>query len=290
MGSPAVATPDCPQKWGGSNTSPSTICEILSLEDISPAKMSTPLVRCPDMPPQLLVSVRNAREAVAAIAGGCDIVDVKEPNRGSLGMADVADIANVVSTVRQARPQAVISAALGETVDWHDCDVPALPDGIDYVKLGLAQLGHDSNWARTYQDVRCSFEESCGRKLAWIAVAYADWQQAQSPPPHEVIAAARDAGCYGVLFDTFTKTGRGLLQWLSVNELRELIHQIHGTGQIVALAGQITTADLPEIDTIGSDIVAVRSAACTAGRRTNTVTAAAVRRFQSALKNSVVTP
>ena len=38
--------------------------------------------------PQLLVSVRSAGEAVDALAGGCQILDVKDPSRGSLGRAD----------------------------------------------------------------------------------------------------------------------------------------------------------------------------------------------------------
>ena len=38
--------------------------------------------------PGLLVSVRSAAEALSALAGGADVIDVKEPNRGSLGAAD----------------------------------------------------------------------------------------------------------------------------------------------------------------------------------------------------------
>ena len=44
---------------------------------------------------RLLVSVRSLDEAVEAISGGCDILDVKEPGRGSLGMADLREIVAV---------------------------------------------------------------------------------------------------------------------------------------------------------------------------------------------------
>ena len=37
---------------------------------------------------RLLVSVRNASEARAAINGGADVIDIKEPDHGPLGMAD----------------------------------------------------------------------------------------------------------------------------------------------------------------------------------------------------------
>ena len=40
------------------------------------------------MPTRLLVSVRSADEAEAAIAGGADVIDVKEPSHGPLGMSE----------------------------------------------------------------------------------------------------------------------------------------------------------------------------------------------------------
>ena len=46
--------------------------------------------------PRLLVSVRDAVEAEAALAGGAHLIDVKEPARGALGRADDATIAAVV--------------------------------------------------------------------------------------------------------------------------------------------------------------------------------------------------
>ena len=35
--------------------------------------------------PRLLVSVRNSREAIDALAGGADWIDLKEPANGTLG-------------------------------------------------------------------------------------------------------------------------------------------------------------------------------------------------------------
>ena len=48
---------------------------------------------------KLLVSVRCAEEATAALAGGADIIDVKEPRRGSLGRADDRVIREVMEVV-----------------------------------------------------------------------------------------------------------------------------------------------------------------------------------------------
>lgn len=64
---------------------------------------------------QLLVSVRNAEEAVQAADSGADIIDVKEPEFGSLGFAGGATIREVVDAVAGRIP---VSAALGECLDW----------------------------------------------------------------------------------------------------------------------------------------------------------------------------
>src|SRR4051794_10666436 len=84
----------------------------------------------------LLVSVRSAAEAVEALAGGADIIDVKEPSRGSLGRADDAVAAEVLAEVDGRRP---VSAALGELADWNE----SLPRGCAFVKWGLANVGKD---------------------------------------------------------------------------------------------------------------------------------------------------
>src|SRR5947209_20487137 len=51
-------------------------------------------------PPRLLVSVRNVAEAEAALAGGCDVLDLKEPGRGAMGMADISTIEAVLERTR----------------------------------------------------------------------------------------------------------------------------------------------------------------------------------------------
>ncbi|MFQ5730342.1 MAG: (5-formylfuran-3-yl)methyl phosphate synthase, partial [Planctomycetaceae bacterium] len=130
-----------------------------------------------DSAPKLLVSVRNVDEAREAIAGGCDILDVKEPANGSLGMADVRAIRDVCHIARTV--SCPTSAALGETRDWFGRDdIPDIPDELHYVKLGTAGLTKATDWARKWRDVRDRFEVAAGRRLNWIAVAYADRQQA----------------------------------------------------------------------------------------------------------------
>src|SRR6185295_18653474 len=89
--------------------------------------------------PGLLVSVRNAAEALTALAGGADVIDVKEPTRGSLGPAGADAIASVV---RAVDARSLVSAAYGELIDVIDSsnghEKMQLPTGVSLFKIGLA--------------------------------------------------------------------------------------------------------------------------------------------------------
>ncbi|TWU07042.1 hypothetical protein CA54_54470 [Symmachiella macrocystis] len=240
------------------------------------------------MPPQLLVSVRNEIEAEAALQGGCDILDIKEPARGSLGMADIEAISAVADVIQQQQVDVEVSTALGETTDWYAAAPPALPAGISYAKLGTAGLRPDLDWQQRWTGVRRQFELAANRNISWIAVAYIDWELADSPPPLEIVAAAAEAGCAGVLFDTFAKTGRGLFDWLSKPQLRALVNDIHSADQLVAVAGQIAAENVPTLIDFAPDIIAIRSAACAEGQRTNAIHAEAIRYFKTAMHNAAI--
>jgi uncharacterized protein (UPF0264 family) len=70
--------------------------------------------------PRLLVSVRNASEAISAWRGGADIIDLKEPQNGPLGAVSAEVPADVLKSLRRltSSPRVLLSVALGETRDW----------------------------------------------------------------------------------------------------------------------------------------------------------------------------
>lgn len=231
--------------------------------------------------PRLLVSVRDAAECAAARLGGAEIIDVKEPRHGSLGMAPIATIVELAETVHDA----LLSAALGETADWMAAaDVPALPAGLQFVKLGLAGLGNDADWVEKWHGVRRRLEHAAGSALHWVAVVYADWRAATAPEPAQVIAAAAESGCAGVLFDTARKTGGTLLDCLPMHELLPLAARIRAAGMLLALAGSLRAELLPKLAPLEPDIIAVRGAACVAGERGGVVTAERVAAVRRALR------
>ena len=84
------------------------------------------------------------------------------------------------------------------------------------------------------------------------------------------------------MLDTAVKDGRGLLDWLSPDELASLVDDAHDAGLQVALAGALRVDDLPAIRATGADIVGVRSAACSDGSRSGSLAAARVRALRAA--------
>jgi uncharacterized protein (UPF0264 family) len=232
----------------------------------------------------LLVSVRSLEEARAAVEGGCTVLDVKEPTRGPLGMAD-ADV--VRDVVRYGAGRGVVcSMALGEVVDWADRSVADWePLGVDFAKLGLSGVS-DTAVADGFRDWRanwCGLRERLVGPRQWIAVAYADGAQCGAPEVDDVVTAAIETGCAGVLIDTWDKSGGSLTDWLSCSRLRAVRESTDEAGLLLALAGKVSLKNLAEVMDVRPDLVAVRGAVCREGRRESHVEAKLVERLVSEL-------
>lgn len=237
-----------------------------------------------DHRPRLLVSVRNPEEARSAIEGGADIIDIKEPAHGSLGKADDEIIAEIVRSVRELSPAIPISAALGELHESENVTtIPRLPKEIAFVKLGLSRMAHDGHWKDKWRTFRKRFELVNPHAPAWVIVAYADWQNAESPAPDELIEAAIPLDCGAVLVDTFLKDGRSLVDHLALSSLLEIQAAVHRRELPLALAGNLRTESLSQIRVMSPQIIAIRSAACGGGGREGSISPVAVRKFRDAL-------
>ena len=242
--------------------------------------------------PLLLVSVRSPEEANAALRGGADILDVKEPRRGSLGMADIEVIAAIARQLADSNHDQIqratpipLSVALGEVHDWRNArSIPPLPEAVTFAKLGLSHLAPHNNWSDEWLRVRHSFEERGTAQLNWVAVAYADADAATSPPIDDVLTAAIDTNCSGLLIDTFTKTGLTLTDCCHITSLAVLADRCHSAGLFLALAGRLTRESLPALNRIPADVLAIRSAACEAATREGRVTEPAVADFRMAMR------
>jgi uncharacterized protein (UPF0264 family) len=206
--------------------------------------------------PGLLVSVRDAQEAVAALAGGADVIDVKEPSAGPLGAASIEAISAVIAAVAQDAPITVATGDLGDIFPWEEA-----PPGIAIAKLGLAGSVNEPWRTQTQQ-----WAERLPATTAGALVAYADWQAAKAPAPEEVLSHAIEIGCAGFVLDTWSKAGRCSLDLLDAERLRLLIGEAIAKPIVVVLAGSITQERLAEAASCGPTLVGVRGAACVGGR------------------------
>ncbi len=234
--------------------------------------------------PRLLVSVRDVAEAELCLRAGVDIIDVKEPSRGSLGRAD-AETIHAIARLWDGPPRETgLSVALGELSQAsNEAELFPLPASVRWVKLGLEGCGKDPGWIVRWRACRARWEAASGRRLRWIAVAYADHVRADAPAVDAVLAAAIETACTGLLVDTWDKQRGGLTTHMAPRELQRVVRRAHEAGLIVALAGKVQTRDFPELSKSGADVIAVRSAACAEQNRTATIDSSRLRLCQAAL-------
>ncbi len=227
---------------------------------------------------QLLVSVRDQVEALAALAGGADLLDVKEPALGSLGQAASKVIQECSDLAKQA--SVPCSAALGELLD---CD-PSVEarlqgaTGLAFAKVGLAGAAVDPAWREKLQ----AFWRAAPPSMSPVAVVYADWRRARAPSPDEVFEAAAAIPCGVILVDTFQKGQGGLLDFLDVKAVHALIEASHLAEFRIVLAGSLGISEMAAVRELGADMIAVRGAVCR-GSRTASIDVNLVRQVKRGL-------
>lgn len=238
--------------------------------------------------PQLLVSVRSAQEATAALAGGADIIDVKEPAKGPLGAASVETIQEIAKLVSQQSPETPITVALGELTPTSSNSPSAsiqanlltaianLPS-IVAVKVGLARM-KDQPWQNELTNLNQQIQShsqshaQSGGDLELVPVAYADSEAANSPTPEQVFATANRLRLRGFLIDTFGKSedpsqpADGLFQAISQERLSELFETAQLMEVISAIAGSLKSDQLHLLKPLQPAIIGVRGAVCEGGR------------------------
>lgn len=208
--------------------------------------------------PLLLVSVRNAAEAIEALAGGADVIDIKEPSRGPLGMADRERVEEVVRCVNKRRP---VSMAAGELFDARPENL-IVPEGVRWTKFGLSNCAEDSDWLAEFAHVK----NRLPTEVQIVPVAYADWRAACAPPPEVVLAMAQSCECSMALVDTFDKSAGKLFDHWAFSMVEKFVVSAHAIGTQVALAGGLREEDVACAVATGADVIGVRGAVCDAGR------------------------
>ena len=229
----------------------------------------------------LMTSVQNLEEALEALRGGADIIDVKNLQEALVGSAHP----NVVGDVRRAIPDEIhASVTLGVvpnqvgTVAMAAYAAGAL--NATSVKVGFMKTEHDL----AVEILLACRDALHGTETKLIGSLFADNLLYDGLDPHLMMKLAREGKCDGFLIDTLTKDGRNLFDFLSEGELREMVFEGKELGMSTALSGHLRIDDLDELARINPDIVGVRGAVCRMGDRGGSVHWEAVQEFKRQLE------
>ena len=227
---------------------------------------------------RLLVSVRNSAEALAALRGGADLIDLKEPQLGSLGAVPTSAWSEIREAIADRVP---LSVALGELLE-DDCEQRAsASQGFQFAKIGLAGTAQRDDWLERWS---AAIQRLPSTTQA-VAVVYADAEQAQSPAPRTILAAAQQLHCAAILVDTYQKTRGSLLDLWSMAQLTQFRHDAREAGLICVLGGSLHEQHIPRLLPIAPDYIAVRGAVCR-GARTATLDPELVASLRQAIPRS----
>jgi uncharacterized protein (UPF0264 family) len=211
---------------------------------------------------KLLISPKNIKEAIEAIAGGADIVDIKNPKEGPLG----ANFPWVIKEVKQLIPDNVeLSCTVGEA--------PNLPGSISLAAYGAASLGVDYikvglNGVQTIQMATDFLEnivhavKMCSSKTRIVVAGYGDHIRVNSIEPQLVVQAAFSVKADIVMLDTAIKDGKNLFDFQTFQQLEAFVKAAHECQLSVALAGSLQSQNLLTVKNLGANFVGLRGAAC----------------------------
>jgi uncharacterized protein (UPF0264 family) len=231
---------------------------------------------------RLLVSVANAEEASAALAGGADVIDAKDPLAGALGAVPADVLREIHATIAGTR---LVTAAIGDAADEIAIECMAgtfAAAGAALVKVGFAGI---TSASRIEKLIRAAVRGVSAGHGTWgpplggpipirlkpdptgvVAVAYADADRVASLAAGAFVDVAARAGATGVLLDTADKSGPGLRDLMTAAVLGTWVAEAHDARLLVALAGKLSADDLEFVRDTGADIAGVRGAACEGGR------------------------
>jgi uncharacterized protein (UPF0264 family) len=209
----------------------------------------------------------NEEEALEAIAGGADIIDVKNPQEGALG----ANYPWVIKRIREITPKNLeVSCTVGEVGNFPGAfslaALGAASLGVDYIKVGLYGIKTPGEAIFLLQNVNRAAKEY-NSKIKVAVAGYADAERIGAIDPCLIPEIAYKAQVEVAMLDTSVKDGKNLFDHLTVEQLKKFVDSAHGFGLIAALAGSLRKQDLPVVYSLGADIVGLRGAACTNSNR-----------------------
>jgi len=218
---------------------------------------------------KLLISPIDEKEAVEAIAGGSDIIDVKNPKEGALG----ANFPWVIKRIRQITPKNIeVSCTLGEVPNLPGAvslaALGAATTGVNYIKAGLSGLKTPEDSVYLMRNVTKAAKDF-NPSIKVVVSGYADASRISTVDPLLIPEIAHKAQADIAMIDTAIKDGKNLFTFLTMSQLRRFVDAAHNYGLRAALAGSLKKKDLPLVHALGADVAGLRGAACTINDRVN---------------------
>jgi uncharacterized protein (UPF0264 family) len=224
----------------------------------------------------MLASVTSCAEAMIALEGGADIIDLKNPALGALGALDELTIRTVVAAVAGRVP---VSATVGDLVEMDVSQVGRAvghmaDNGVDYVKVGFFP-------GPTSTACLDALSAHARRGIRLVAVLFGDlgYEGFQVPD----FAAA---GFAGVMLDTAIKGGGSIRNRIADSRLAEFVVAAQSGGLLAGLAGSLAITDIAPLIALRPDYLGFRGALCERGIRTGGLDAAAFARVRAAIRDS----
>jgi len=214
---------------------------------------------------KLLISPRTIEEAKIVINSQIEFIDCKNPEEGSLG-ANFPWIIKEMKSLIPRNSHQLLSATIG--------DFPNLPgsaslaalgaavSGADIIKVGLKGPKKENDAIKLMINVVKAVKKY-DKSIKVVAAGYADRIRMNSSPEFMAIPTiASESGADIAMIDTYIKDGKGLFDFLKVDQLIQFKNKASEYGLEVALAGNLRRKDIPLINDISPDIIGVRSVVC----------------------------
>jgi len=222
---------------------------------------------------KLLVSPKNLEEAKVVVKHEeVDYIDCKNSSEGSLG-ANFPWIIKQMKNLIQFSGSQLLSATIG--------DFPNLPGSASLAALGAAVAGADiikiglkgpttENESIYLMEKVVKAVKEYNRNIKVVVAGYADRIRMESSPDFlSLPVIASKSGADIVMLDTYIKDGKGLFDFLNIDQLKLFKDKAKELKLEVALAGNLRKESLPKIREIWPDIIGVRSLVCEGYDRNN---------------------
>ena len=216
---------------------------------------------------KLLISPVDEKEAVEAVKGGADIIDVKNPKEGALG----ASFPWIIKRIKDLTPEPVeVSCTLGDSPNLPGtislAALGAATTGVDYIKAGLYAVKTESEAVYLMRNI-AKAAKGYDPSIEIVAAGYADALRVGAVNPLLVPKIAHKAEADVAMIDTAVKDGKNLFTFLTMEQLKRFVHDAHDCGLKAGFAGAMRKEDLATVYGLGADIVGFRGAVCTSGDR-----------------------